>query len=229
MFDGEQYLKPVLEDDTLLYSLDDITMEQNLQSQDIVDIEPNVQAKQESNTAARVVELQEELKRLQDQFSEYRVTVVKDLDRRWGSVDAAVLSDTRQPKEGNVIRLARDDDSHYFTSYSFKGKVRKMPSIGTWLIHTEIHETMLKDTVRTNAYRDFIYDHKYLFHGKVVLDVGCGTGILSMFCAKVGAKKVIAVDNSDIINKARESVYENGLGEIVTYEPNPSSAAVHFV
>ena len=35
---------------------------------------------------------------------------------------------------------------------------------------------MLKDTVRTDAYRDFIYNHKHLFAGKVVLDIGCGTG-----------------------------------------------------
>ena len=76
---------------------------------------------------------------------------------------------------------------------------------------------MLKDTVRTDAYRDFIYEHKQLFRDKVVLDVGCGTGILSMFCAKAGAKRVIAVDNSDIINKARENVFENGLGGVVTY------------
>ena len=75
---------------------------------------------------------------------------------------------------------------------------------------------MLKDTVRTDAYRDFIYENKHLVQGKIVLDVGCGTGILSMFCARAGAAKVIAVDNSDIINKARENVFENGMGEVVT-------------
>lgn len=42
----------------------------------------------------------------------------------------------------------------------------------------EIHETMLKDAVRTDAYRDFIYSNKGLFKDKVVLDIGCGTGKL---------------------------------------------------
>ena len=74
---------------------------------------------------------------------------------------------------------------------------------------------MLKDTVRTDAYRDFIYDNKHMFKDKVVLDVGCGTGILSMFCARAGAKLVIAVDNSDIIERAREIVYENGFGDVI--------------
>lgn len=81
---------------------------------------------------------------------------------------------------------------------------------------SEIHELMLKDTVRTDAYRDFIYNNKHLFKDKVVLDVGCGTGILSMMCAKAGAKKVFAVDNSEIINKARINVFDNGLGSIIT-------------
>lgn len=74
---------------------------------------------------------------------------------------------------------------------------------------------MLKDTVRTDAYRDFIYDNKGLFKNKIVLDVGCGTSILSMFCAKAGAKMVIAVDNSNIIEKARENVYANGFGDVI--------------
>jgi protein arginine N-methyltransferase 3 len=81
---------------------------------------------------------------------------------------------------------------------------------------------MLKDTVRTDAYRDFIYDNKGLFKDKVVLDVGCGTGILSMFCAKAGAKMVIAVDNSNIIQKARENIYKNGFEHVITYVPKIS-------
>ena len=76
---------------------------------------------------------------------------------------------------------------------------------------------MLKDAVRTDSYRDFIYDNKSIFKDKVVLDVGCGTGILSMFCTKAGAKQVIAVDNSNIIDRAKEIVYENGLGDVITY------------
>lgn len=38
-----------------------------------------------------------------------------------------------------------------------------------------------KDEVRTNSYKNAIYQNKHLFKDKVVLDVGCGTGILSMY------------------------------------------------
>ncbi len=91
-------------------------------------------------------------------------------------------------------------------------RYRKIPDRLTDL---DIHETMLRDTVRTDAYRDFIYENKNIFAGKVVLDVGCGSGILSLFCARAGAAKVIAVDNSSIINKAREIVYVNGLSDTI--------------
>lgn len=52
---------------------------------------------------------------------------------------------------------------------------------------------MLKDEVRTMTYRNAMYHNKHLFRGKVVLDVGCGTGILCMFAAKAGAAKVFGV------------------------------------
>lgn len=37
-----------------------------------------------------------------------------------------------------------------------------------------------------------------------------------MFCAKAGAKQVIAVDKSDIIAKAKENILQNGLSDIIT-------------
>ena len=80
---------------------------------------------------------------------------------------------------------------------------------------SEIHEMMLKDTIRTEAYRDFIISNPSLFKGATVLDVGCGTGILSMFAAKAGAKKVFAVDASKVAFKAMRNVKENGLSDIV--------------
>lgn len=56
-----------------------------------------------------------------------------------------------------------------------------------------ISQEMLKDTVRTKAYQNVIYQNSFLCKDKTVLDVGVGTGILSLFCAKSGAKHVYAV------------------------------------
>lgn len=50
----------------------------------------------------------------------------------------------------------------------------------------------------------FIFASIHLF--QVVLDVGCGTGILSMFAAKAGARKVIGVDQSEIIYQAMDII-----------------------
>ncbi|KAK4702088.1 type I protein arginine methyltransferase, partial [Phenoliferia sp. Uapishka_3] len=94
----------------------------------------------------------------------------------------------------------RDDDSHYFESYAYN----------------EIHEIMLKDKIRTNSYRDFILSNPSIFKDAVVLDVGCGTGILSMFAAKSGAKKVYAVDASAVAHKAERNIKNNGLSDIIT-------------
>lgn len=44
---------------------------------------------------------------------------------------------------------------------------------------------MLKDTVRTRSYQNAISGISHLLKGKIVLDVGCGTGILSLFAAQV--------------------------------------------
>ena len=58
-----------------------------------------------------------------------------------------------------------------------------------------------------NCWCSFINNY---FRDKVVLDVGCGTGILCMFAAQAGAKHVIGVDMSGIIEHARGIVKANG-------------------
>lgn len=46
---------------------------------------------------------------------------------------------------------------------------------------------------------------------KVVLDVGSGTGILSMFAAKAGAKAVIAIEYSNIAEQSKQIIKDNKL------------------
>jgi protein arginine N-methyltransferase 1 len=75
---------------------------------------------------------------------------------------------------------------------------------------------MLKDEVRTMTYRNSMYYNKHLFKNKVVLDVGCGTGILSMFAAKAGARQVIGIECSNIAQHADTIVKANGFGNVIT-------------
>jgi protein arginine N-methyltransferase 1 len=91
-------------------------------------------------------------------------------------------------------------EQHYFSSYD----------------HFGIHEEMLKDTSRTLSYRSAMFKNRHLFKDKIVLDVGCGTGILSMFASKAGAKHVYAVDMSNIIDKAKEITELNGFADKIT-------------
>lgn len=72
---------------------------------------------------------------------------------------------------------------------------------------------MLRDRVRTEAFRDAL--EAAVRPGDVVLDVGSGSGILSLFAARAGAARVYAVEQTSIAELARELIASNGLSEVV--------------
>lgn len=81
---------------------------------------------------------------------------------------------------------------------------------------------MVSDTFRTEAFARAI--SQVVKPGDVVLDVGTGTGILAMLAARAGARKVYAVDQSEIARFATDLVRTNGLEDIVRVFRGPSSA-----
>lgn len=108
-FADDAYLKPVLEDDALLYSLDDITEEQGEEAT------PGNEAER------RVQELQEDLERLQTQFSEYRLAVQKSMEDQLSKEDDKLDSSAPAGKASGASK-AQEIDEDYFASYAYNGK-----------------------------------------------------------------------------------------------------------
>jgi predicted RNA methylase len=75
--------------------------------------------------------------------------------------------------------------------------------------HLSLHRWMLRDRVRNEAYRKAIT--QAVAPGQVVLDIGAGTGILSVFAAQAGASKVYAVERTGIASVARRMMEANGV------------------
>lgn len=173
--DEDKYLQPVLEDDPLLFSFED---EDEDTKEDVIDDMP---------AEKKVRILEEQLNKLKSEFAEYQEMVRRSFvetlkDRMEGTTEGQIKSMEKTAvtsgpsKEGEK---GRDDDSHYFSSYAGNGrfgdKAEAMEGYrqGNYTYKgcacSDIHETMLKDTIRTEGYRDFIYGNKHLFKDKVYI------------------------------------------------------------
>ncbi|XP_057156947.2 protein arginine N-methyltransferase 2 isoform X4 [Pan paniscus] len=92
-------------------------------------------------------------------------------------------------------------DEEYFGSY------------GTLKLHLE----MLADQPRTTKYHSVILQNKESLTDKVILDVGCGTGIISLFCAHCARPKAVyAVEASEMAQHTGQLVLQNGFADIIT-------------
>ncbi|XP_062569417.1 uncharacterized protein LOC134231473 [Saccostrea cucullata] len=89
--------------------------------------------------------------------------------------------------------MAAGEGSDYFKSYG----------------DLSVHTLMLKDKPRTLAYKEFIEKNQFLFRDKVVLDVGAGSGILSLFSASAGASMVYAVEASNMADLCSQIIQCN--------------------
>ena len=94
---------------------------------------------------------------------------------------------------------AENDERDYFESYADPG----------------VHRLMIGDHARTDAYRRAL--EEVVKPGDTVLDVGAGSGVLSLFAARSGARQVFAVDESAILDTARKLARVNGLDERVSF------------
>ncbi|BGP18288.1 hypothetical protein JCM10213_008461 [Rhodosporidiobolus nylandii] len=219
--EDDQYLKPVLEDDALLQlDFDSLSLSAPAASSSSTSgapaLAPPVPSSASPSTldpsAADLIEaLRAQLADSEQANAQLRRIVQERLGGSMGLEDARNAQEDVPVEgkgkakevvpEGEEGEAVHKDDEHYFVSYELN----------------DIHEIMLKDAVRTNAYRDFIVHpaNAARFKGKVVLDVGCGTGILSMFAAKAGARKVYAVDASNVAFKAERNIRANGLDGVI--------------
>jgi type I protein arginine methyltransferase len=104
------------------------------------------------------------------------------------------------PSFGGDDKAKASDYANYFCSYA-------------QLYH---QKTMLADHNRMAAYHSAILGNTDVFQDKIVMDVGTGSGILAVWAAQAGARKVYAIEYTDMAHHARQVMKANGVDHIVT-------------
>ncbi|CAL4171501.1 unnamed protein product [Meganyctiphanes norvegica] len=126
-------------------------------------------------------------------------TIMPDTNSEADTVSMTTEGDGGEEDIPDLVPIEEQSRDEYFASYE----------------DVEIHRLMVNDVPRTTAYRDAIYKNKHLFKDKIVMDVGAGTGILSLFMASAGAKKVYAVEASGMAQVIQQVARDNGFSDII--------------
>ncbi|EIW81556.1 S-adenosyl-L-methionine-dependent methyltransferase [Coniophora puteana RWD-64-598 SS2] len=200
---ADEYLIPSVEDDPLLqpdpdsWSSDEDEAPLASSSFKAKSKAPADTPKDLPGALKRVRALEAKLSAARQDMADYRKLVAQRLD---AARLADIAAEPGPSASGASVASVRDDDTHYFESYAAN----------------DIHAVMIQDKVRTSTYASFILQNPMLFRDAIVLDVGCGTGILSLFAARGGARHVYAVDASGVAEKAKAIVKENKLEDKIT-------------
>ncbi|KAL6596932.1 hypothetical protein ACP70R_047066 [Stipagrostis hirtigluma subsp. patula] len=197
-WEDDAYLKPFMEDDSLLHSL---SFDDDGGDEDCgMSIERGECSAGNGGLAGlRLNKLDDSIEDGSDISARFQQGCTIEPTNGEGSESLAQEQNDKQLKVARAsvnAKAIKSVDDSYFGSYSSFG----------------IHREMLGDKVRTDAYRDALLCNPSLMSGATVLDVGCGTGILSLFAAKAGASRVVAVDGSaKMASVATQVAKNNGL------------------
>jgi precorrin-6B methylase 2 len=77
-----------------------------------------------------------------------------------------------------------------------------------------VQKNMLQDEVRNRAFKEAIF--RNVKKGDVVIDLGTGTGILAIWAAQAGAKRVYAIEETDVAEVAEAVIKDNGFQNVIT-------------
>eukprot|EP00743_Colponemidia_sp_Colp-15_P003882 GILK01004189.1.p1 GENE.GILK01004189.1~~GILK01004189.1.p1 ORF type:complete len:578 (-),score=132.58 GILK01004189.1:135-1673(-) len=223
----DKYLMPVLENDALLGTIDDdfdddepphvqdryVTGEQELtddilspatagqrEAEGLMVIGRHVRFEDIASEGEEDFPDEEEVVQENQRLKREVMSLQKEVEHLRGLLTAESAPESAVLDQRTDSIASNPNEKHYFDSYS----------------SFDIHEEMLKDEVRTAGYMNAILNNPDAFKDKVVLDIGCGTSILSLFAAKAGAKHVYGIDASEIAPKAREIVKLNGFEDRIT-------------
>ena len=109
-------------------------------------------------------------------------------------------ADGEIPSFNGDAQATAADFANYFCSYAM-------------LYH---QKQMLADHNRMAAYHSAILGNQDVFRDKVVMDIGTGSGILAVWAAQAGARKVYAIEYTDMAKHARQVMKANGVEDVVT-------------
>ncbi|KAH0981362.1 hypothetical protein GBA52_008539 [Prunus armeniaca] len=218
LWDSDEYLKPFLQDDSVLYSFGE-----------------DEEGEDDYTAVVDKEELMSDLRHFEEICIDHDIQVEKiaiDFDTSYesGKSNVASSSNGYSKNEGSPGKVAINgmDSGEHVESAGRKTKENKLrayiPNHGSKDVKNinddyfgayssfGIHREMISDKVRMDAYRQAILKNPSLLKSAVVMDVGCGTGILSLFAAQAGASKVIAVEASEkMAAVATQIAKDNGL------------------
>jgi protein arginine N-methyltransferase 1 len=79
---------------------------------------------------------------------------------------------------------------------------------------------MMSDPARMRSYNQLL--QRVVKPGAVVVDIGTGMGVLSLLACRLGARRVYAIEPSDVINVARSVAAANGYADRIVFYQSTS-------